>query len=168
MCIQFSLGLHEGEDVGLAQDEQILPVDLDLGPAVLAVEHLVALLDVKRDAFAVVVELAVAGGEDLALLRLLLGGVGKDQPTGRGLLLLDRPHDQAIAQGLELHVENLHLDKNATVIPPAARALLSRGGALALSCKTAKDHRSMYRNPAHLHVLLAVLPATAMVHAPRG
>ena len=93
-----------GEDVGLAQHEQLLAVDLDLGPAVLAVEDLVALLDVQRDALAVLVELAVADGEDLALLRLLLGGVGEHEATGGGLLLLDRPHDQTIAQGLELHV----------------------------------------------------------------
>src|SRR5262249_41877743 len=62
------------------------------------------LLDIQRDALAALVELAVAGCEDLALLRLLLGGVGEHEPTGSGLLLLDRPHDQTIAQGLQLHV----------------------------------------------------------------
>ena len=102
--VQSPYASTRGEDVGLAQHEQILAVDLDLGPAVLAVEDLVALLDVERDALAVLVELAVADGEDLALLRLLLGGVGEDDATRGGLLLLDRPHDQAIAQGLELHV----------------------------------------------------------------
>ena len=46
-------------------------------------------------------------GEDLALLRLLLGGVREDDATGSRLLLLDRPHDEPIAQGLELHLVNL-------------------------------------------------------------
>ena len=53
---------------------------------------------------AVLVAAAVADGEDLALLGLLLGGVGEDDAAGGRLLLLDRPHDQPIAQGLELHV----------------------------------------------------------------
>ena len=43
-------------------------------------------------------------GEDLALLGLLFGGVGKDDPTLGGLLLLERLDDQAIAERLELHV----------------------------------------------------------------
>src|SRR5664279_1626401 len=105
MFPQISLGLDAGEDIGLAQHEQVLPVDLDLGPAVLAVEDLVALLHVQRDALAVLVHLAVADCEDLALLRLLLGCLGEDDATCSGLLLLDRPHDQAIAQGCLLYVE---------------------------------------------------------------
>jgi len=67
-----------GENVGLAQDQQVLAVDDDLGAAVLRVQDLVALGHVERDALAVVVELAVADRQDLALLRLLLRGVGKD------------------------------------------------------------------------------------------
>src|SRR6267142_4002341 len=105
MFPQISLGLDAGKDVRLAQNEQILPVDLYLGPAVLAVEDLVALLHVQRDALAVIVEPTIARGDDLALLRLLLGSVGEHEATRRGQLLLDRPHDQTIAQGLELHVE---------------------------------------------------------------
>ena len=52
--LRFSLScgslLDLGQDVGLAQDEQLLAVDLDLGPAVLAVQDLVARADVERDA----------------------------------------------------------------------------------------------------------------------
>src|ERR687885_1502827 len=108
MCLSsagqgFSAG-DLGEHVGLAQDQQVLAVHLDLRAAVLGVEDLVALRDVEGDALlAVLVPLAVADREDLALLRLLLRGVGEDDP-GRGrLLLLDRLDDQPIAQGLELH-----------------------------------------------------------------
>src|SRR5919202_6815634 len=104
MSLNSSLRLDLGEYVALAQHEQLLAVDLDLGAAVLAVEDLVALGDVERDALlAVLVPVAVADGEDLALLGLLLGGVRKDDAARGRLLLLDRPHDQPIAQGLELH-----------------------------------------------------------------
>src|SRR5262249_45688420 len=99
-----SLRLDLGEDIALAQDEQLLTIDLDLRAAVLAVEDLVALGDVQRDALrSVLVVATLADGEDLALLRLLLGGVGEDDAAGSRLLLFDRPHDQTIAQGLELH-----------------------------------------------------------------
>src|SRR5206468_11737200 len=85
--------------------EQVLTVDLDLGAAVLGVEDLVPFGDVERDALlALVVVAAVADGDDLALLRLFLRGVGEDDPAGGRLLLLDRPHDEPVAQGLELHV----------------------------------------------------------------
>src|SRR4051795_9446103 len=105
MCLCVLLGLDLGEDVGLAEHEQILAVDLDLGAAVLRVQDLVALRDVERNALlAVVVVAAVADGDDLALLRLLLGGVGEDDAAGGRLFLLDRPHDEPVAQRLELHV----------------------------------------------------------------
>src|SRR3954470_17917267 len=95
------------QDVGLAQHEQVLALDRDLGAAVLGVEDLVALGDVERDALVVVADLAVTDGEDLAALRLLLGSVGEDDAARRRLLLLYRLDDQSIAQGLELHGPNL-------------------------------------------------------------
>ena len=87
-----------------SKDHVLIAVDLDLLAAVLAVDDDVADLDVERDTLlAVVVALALADGDDLALLRLLLGGVGEDQ-TGLGLLLgLRRLDDHAIAQRLEIH-----------------------------------------------------------------
>src|ERR687885_454905 len=78
------------QDVGLAQDED-----------------LVALVDVERHALVVVTELAVADGQDLAALRLLLGRIGEDDAAGGRLLLLYRLDDQPIAEGLELHGPNL-------------------------------------------------------------
>src|SRR3954454_18099151 len=92
-----------GQDVALAQDQQVLAVDHDLRAAVLRVQDLVALGDVERDALAVVVELAVADRQDLALLRLLLGSVRKDDAGSSRRVLLDSLDDQAIAQGLEIH-----------------------------------------------------------------
>src|SRR3954470_17935262 len=104
MCSSVLLGLDLGEDVGLAEDEQVLAVDLDLRAAVLGIEDLVPLRDVERNALlALVVEAALAHGDDLALLGLLLGRIGEDDAAGGRLLLLDRPHDEPVAQGLELH-----------------------------------------------------------------
>jgi hypothetical protein len=118
MCCAFSVRLDLGEDVRLAEHQQILAVERDLGAAVLAVEDLVALGDVERDALlAVLVEPALADGDDLALLRLLLGGVGEHDATRGGGLLLDRPHDQPIAQGLQLHV---YLRRERNVSPGLA------------------------------------------------
>src|SRR5215217_2745687 len=103
--LPWRLGLDLGEHVGLAQNQQVLAVDLDLGAAVLAVEDLVALRDVERHALlAVLVPLAIAHRDDLALLGLLLGCVGEHETACSGLLLLDCPHDQSIAEGLELHL----------------------------------------------------------------
>src|SRR4051812_27466098 len=103
------------QHVGLAQDEQVLAVDDDVRAAVLRVEDLVALRHVERDALAVVADLAVAGCEYLAALRLFLRGVGEDDAAGGRLLLLDHLDDQTIAEGLELHERNLRqvlLDSN--------------------------------------------------------
>ena len=41
----------------------------------------VAVLDVERRDLAVLLDLALADGDDLALLRLFLGGVGDDDPA---------------------------------------------------------------------------------------
>ena len=99
-------GVDLGKDVGLAKDQQVLALDLDLGAAVLAVEDGVALSDVERDPLlAFIVEPAVADGDDLAALRLLLRGIGEDDAAGGRLLLLDGPHDQPIAKGLELQAQ---------------------------------------------------------------
>src|SRR6185437_12475925 len=104
MCPLISLGLDLGEYIGLAQDQQFLTVDLDLGATVLAVEDLVALRHIERGALAgVLADLAVADREDLALLGLLLRGVRQNDPAHGRFFLLDRAHNHTIAKGLELH-----------------------------------------------------------------
>ncbi len=91
----------DGEDVARGEDEVLLAAVLDLGAAVLAVDDLVADLDVERDALgAVVVEAAGADSEDLALLRLLLGRVRDDDAGGSGLLGLEGLDDNAVSSGL--------------------------------------------------------------------
>src|ERR1700730_249407 len=57
--------LDLGQHVGLAEDEKVLPVYVDLRAAVLAVEDLVAFGDVKRRALTgVLVDLAIADREN--------------------------------------------------------------------------------------------------------
>src|SRR5258706_43298 len=66
-----SLLLEDAEDLFLAQDDVLDAVEPDLVAAVLAEQDPVALLDVERAELAVVVELAGADGDHLALSRLL-------------------------------------------------------------------------------------------------
>src|SRR5436190_16607758 len=89
-----------GEHVGLAQDQNVVGAELDLGAAVLRKDDLVALGDVHRDQLAAVVAAAGSDREDLAALRLLLRGVGQDDPARRRLLLLEDLDDEAVAQRL--------------------------------------------------------------------
>src|SRR4029450_1555501 len=94
--------LDDREHVTGREDQGLLAGVLDLGTAVLAVENGVADLDVERDPLlAVVVEPARADREDLALLRLLLGGVRNDQAGGRRLLGVERLDDDAVLERLD-------------------------------------------------------------------
>src|SRR5438874_3455833 len=120
------LGEH-GQDFVLAQDEDVLAVEGDVGARVLSEEDLVSHLHVEGDLGAVVEDLAVAGGEHFALLRLLLGRVGDDDPSARGLLLLDAADDQAVMEWTDsIHVHLLWLDDvgkwTAEASAPAGRS----------------------------------------------
>src|SRR3954451_17445636 len=119
----------DGEDVTAGQDEQILTVDRDLGAAVLAVDDGVAHLDVEGDDLARLLRPAArAHGQYLALLGLLLGRVGDDQPADGGLLSLVGADDDAVVEGLEVHIRfDLHRAKGSvstltcrvlTIAPP--------------------------------------------------
>src|SRR5579871_2928987 len=99
-----SLFLDDAEDVVLAQDEVIDAVDLDLVAAVLAEQDPVALLDGQRAHRPLVIRLSVTDGDNLCLGRLLLGGVGDDDPP-LGLLFLGDATDQhAILQRTNFHL----------------------------------------------------------------
>src|SRR6476620_9188924 len=68
--------LDDGEDVAGGEDQEVLTVDGDLGAAILRVDDGVADLHVEGDQVAGLVgATAGADGQDLALLRLLLGRV---------------------------------------------------------------------------------------------
>src|SRR4051794_23466562 len=95
--------LEDAHDVRLLHDQQLVAVDLDLGAGPLAEQDAVADLHVELDQLALLVAHARADGEDLALHRLLLGGVGDDDPAPGLLLLLDAPDGDAVVQRPELH-----------------------------------------------------------------
>src|SRR5215210_6088132 len=72
------LAFEDAHDVGLLHDQELLAIELHLGARPLAEQDAVAGLHVERAQLALVVERAGADGDDFALLRLLLGGVGDD------------------------------------------------------------------------------------------
>src|SRR5581483_10922088 len=81
--------LDHGQHFVLAHDEVLLTIELDLLTGVLAEEDQVAGFHVERHALAVVLGLAVAGGDHLALLGLLLRSVGDDDAADLLLAFLD-------------------------------------------------------------------------------
>src|SRR5215813_3470233 len=95
--------LKNAEDVLFAQDQVLLVVQRHLGARVLAEENPVAGLHVERYLLALVVDLAVADGDHLALLRLLLCGVGDDDPALLRFLLLLALDEEAVMQRTNLH-----------------------------------------------------------------
>src|SRR5699024_6788231 len=96
------------EDVARGEDQVLLAAVLDLGAAELGVDDAVADGDVHGDTLVtVVVETAGADGNDLALLRLLLGGVRDDEAGRGGLLGLDALDDDPVLERLD---GNRHAD----------------------------------------------------------
>src|SRR5689334_9240386 len=94
---------EHAQHVVFAQDDVLGAVDLDVGAAVLADQDPIALLDVERDELAVLGLATGAHGDDLALLRLLLRGVGNDDPALQGLLLLDAADQDAVGERPDFH-----------------------------------------------------------------
>src|SRR5215212_1430499 len=88
--------VDDGEDVLLAEDQELLVLQLELGAGVLGEEHDVADLDVHLQSRAL-----VADGEHLAALRLLLAGVGQDDAAAGGLLAGCRADDDPVAHRLQ-------------------------------------------------------------------
>src|SRR5213595_3929222 len=99
----------DAEDV-LLHDEVLLTVELDLAAGVLAEEDSVAFLHREREILAVVVDLPGAHGDDLALLRLLFGGVGDDEAAVLRVLLLEALDENAVMERAQrrLRLSRLH------------------------------------------------------------
>src|SRR2546425_5624457 len=87
----------------LFRSQIFLVIELHLGAGILPEEDLVPGLDVQRDLLALVGDLAVAHGDDLALLGLFLRRVGNDDPALFDFLLLEPRHQKAIVQRTNLH-----------------------------------------------------------------
>src|SRR5439155_15779942 len=95
--------LDDREHVLFLHDQVLLLVDLHLGARVLAEEDAVVGLHVQRDFLAVLVHLPVAHGDDLALLGLLLRGVGNDDAALLGVLLFLALDKNPVMQRTNLH-----------------------------------------------------------------
>src|SRR5438552_17589504 len=99
----------DAHDVGFVHDQEFLTVELDFGARPLAEQHAVATLDVDRDQLAALIAAARADGDDLAFLRLLLGGVGNDDAAGGLGFGIDTADDHAVVQGTELALGHVFL-----------------------------------------------------------
>src|SRR5207237_3324869 len=91
------------EHVRFAQDQNIVGPELDLGPAVLAEDDLVAFLEIHLDVLAILVPRAGTDGEDTAALRLLPRRVRQNNPADRQLLLIKDLDDQTVTKRLQIH-----------------------------------------------------------------
>src|SRR6266536_2081008 len=93
--------VDDGEHVAGGEDQVVLAAVLDLGAAVLRVDDGVAHLDVEGHPGAVL-EPARAHRDDLALLGLLLGGVGDDDAGSGRLLALAGLDDDTVLERLQV------------------------------------------------------------------
>ena len=84
--------------------EELFAVDLDLGAGPFSEEDAVAGLDVERLNFSAFVAGARADGDDLAFLRLLLGGVRNDDPALGLLFGFKTADDNSVVKWPEMHV----------------------------------------------------------------
>src|ERR671934_624066 len=100
---QLAVAHDLGEHVRLTQDQNFLGPELDLGPAVLAEDDLVAFLEIHLDVIPVLVPGTWTDGENTPALRLLLRRVGQHDPADRGLFVLEDLHDQAVTKRLQIH-----------------------------------------------------------------
>ena len=87
----------DAHDVGFLHDQEVLTVDLDFGAGPLAEQDAVTGLDVERVHAAGLVTGARADSDDLALLRLLLGGIGDDDAPLGLLFAFDTADDDTVA-----------------------------------------------------------------------
>src|SRR6266540_888152 len=95
-----ALLLNNAKNVLFGQNQILDVVDLVLGAAVLGEQHLVASLDVHRHAPAVVVQAALADGQDGTFHRALFAGrVGQEDPALGLRLAVRRLDHHAVSQG---------------------------------------------------------------------
>src|SRR3989475_7862740 len=90
--------VEDSEEVVLLHDQVLLAVQPDLVAGILAEEDSVALLHRERELLAIVGHLAGAHGDDRALLRLFLGGVGDDEAAALLILLVEALDEHAVME----------------------------------------------------------------------
>src|SRR5690242_18916137 len=95
--------VDDAENFFFPHDEIVLTIELDLLPGVLAEENHVAGLDVERRARAIVLRLALAGGDHLALLRFFFGGIGDDDSSDLLFAFVEALDDEAVVKRSDIH-----------------------------------------------------------------
>src|SRR6266511_17780 len=99
---QLAVAHDLGEHVRFTQDQNFVGAELDLGPAVLAEDDLVAFLEIHLDVLPVLVPSTGTYCEDTAALRLLLRRVGQHDAADRCLFLIEDLDDQAVTKWLQV------------------------------------------------------------------
>src|ERR1700732_27657 len=95
-CLGRGRAFDHAHDVGLLHDQEFLAVDLHFRARPLAEQDALAGLNLGRRDLAILVAAAGANSHDLALLRLLLDGIGNDDAAlGLGISL-DAAADDAV------------------------------------------------------------------------
>src|SRR2546421_4440117 len=95
--------VHDGHDVFFAHHQDLVAFDANGGAGVLAEKDLVTDFHVDGGHLAVVVLLARAHSENLALVGLLGRGVGNDDAGGGFTLLFEALDDDAVVQRTQFH-----------------------------------------------------------------
>src|ERR1035437_6219774 len=91
------------EDLTLFHDQILFAINLDLRAAILAYQHAITLLHFKRDELPILIALAGAQGDNLALLGLLFGGIRNNDPALLHFLLFNRRRQRPLAQWFYAH-----------------------------------------------------------------
>src|ERR1700759_2616245 len=95
--------LDDAEKVALLHDEEVLAVDLHFGPRPFAEQDTVTGLHIERDQLALLIPRSGTRGDNLALLRLLLRGVGNNDAAGGLFLGINAAHEHTVVQWAEMH-----------------------------------------------------------------
>src|SRR6266567_8411331 len=117
--------VDDGQHVAGGQDQVLLAVVLDLGAAVLGIDHDVTLRDVQRHAVALVIDPTGADSDDLALLGLLLGSVRDDEAGRCRRLSLTRLDNDLVFERLDVHAHRYDLHGSSKALAGTRIAVCS-------------------------------------------
>src|SRR4029450_11854079 len=140
----------DAEDVFLLHDEVLLTVERDLAAGVLAEEDPITLLQHQRKLLAILGHPAGSDGDYLALLRLLLRGVGNDDAAVLVVLLLDAPDQHAVVERTQFRPRCLHHRAGGNAVgdrPKLRRGCVSHDAGASLFFQVG-DERGWWNCPA--------------------
>src|SRR6201993_4481222 len=100
--LQLAAVFDDTQKIALLHDQEILAIDLHLGPRPFSEQNPIPYLHIERDQLTLLIPRSGTRGDDLALLRLLLCGVGNDDAAGGLLLGIDAAHEHAVVQRTEM------------------------------------------------------------------